>query len=129
MAGEGGRERAAELIETGIRLRAEGRAAEAREPLRQALDAAHRSGATDLERRARDELVAAGGRPRRSALNGAGALTPGERRVAELAASGLTNRQIADELVVTVKAVGWHLRHVYRKLGVSDRSEIGDHLG
>jgi len=128
MEGGTGRRRAVELIEAGVRLRAEGRLGEAREPLRQALDAAHHSGAADLERRARAELIAAGGRPRRAALNGAGALTPGERRVAELAASGLTNRQIADELVVTVKAVGWHLRHVYRKLGISDRSEIGDHL-
>jgi DNA-binding CsgD family transcriptional regulator len=41
-----------------------------------------------------------------------------------MAASGMTNREIADALVVTPKAVGWHLRHVYRKLGVSNRHEI-----
>jgi DNA-binding CsgD family transcriptional regulator len=73
-------------------------------------------------------LVAAGGRPRRPALTGADALTPGERRVAEMAASGMTNREIAQALFVTIKAVGWHLRHVYRKLGITDRSEIRDHL-
>lgn len=120
--------RAGELIELGARLRRDGRAAEAREPLRQALDLAHRCGAAELEERARQELIAAGGRPRRHALNGAGALTPGERRVAEMAARGMTNREISEALVVTPKAVGWHLRHVYRKLGVSDRSDIAEHL-
>jgi DNA-binding CsgD family transcriptional regulator len=116
------------LIRRGARLRAEGRVEEARDALRLALDIAHRCGADDLEERARAELVAAGGRPRRAALSGTAALTPGERRVAELAASGLTNREIANALVVTVKAVQWHLRHVYRKLGISDRAQLHAHL-
>ncbi|MDQ3933581.1 MAG: helix-turn-helix transcriptional regulator, partial [Actinomycetota bacterium] len=73
----------------------------------------------------RDELIAAGGRPRRAALSGVAALTPGERRVAEMAAAGMSNREIAETLYVTMKAVQWHLRHVYRKLGVTDRTEIG----
>ena len=51
------------------------------------------------------------------------ALTVSERRVARMAADGLTNRQIANELVVTVKAVEWHLSHVYRKLGISSRTQ------
>ena len=119
-----GAERARELVELGARLRREGRRAEAREPLREALDLAHRSGAAELEERAREELVAAGGRPRRHALTGIKALTPGERRVAEMAARGMTNREISEALVVTPKAIGWHLRNVYRKLEISDRSEI-----
>ena len=119
-----GVERAAELIERGAKLRRAGRDAEAREPLREALDIAHRCGAADLEERAREELIAAGGRPRRHALTGTKALTPGERRVAEMAARGMTNREISEALVVTPKAIGWHLRNVYRKLGISDRSEI-----
>lgn len=57
------------------------------------------------------------------------ALTAAERRVARLAADGLTNRQIADRLVVTVKAVEWHLSHVYRKLGIRSRNGLPTSLG
>jgi len=51
-------------------------------------------------------------------------LTPGERRVAELAAAGQSNRQIANALFVTVKAVEWHLGNAYRKLGVGGRDGL-----
>lgn len=57
------------------------------------------------------------------------ALTASERRVARLAAGGRTNRQIAEELVVTVKAVEWHLSHVYRKLGITSRRRLPTALG
>lgn len=57
------------------------------------------------------------------------ALTAAERRVARLAADGLTNRQIADRLEVTVKAVEWHLSHVYRKLGIRSRAGLPVSLG
>jgi DNA-binding NarL/FixJ family response regulator len=57
------------------------------------------------------------------------ALTASERRVARLAADGLTNREIAERLVVTVKAVEWHLSHVYRKLGIRSRSGLAAILG
>ena len=57
-----------------------------------------------------------------------GHLTPGERRVAELAAGGKTNREIAQALFVTVKAVQYHLTNVYRKLGVGDRAAISGAL-
>jgi DNA-binding CsgD family transcriptional regulator len=56
-------------------------------------------------------------------------LTAAEQRVARLAASGLTNREIADQLVVTVKAVEWHLSHVYRKLGIHSRGALATALG
>jgi len=56
-------------------------------------------------------------------------LTTAERRIARMAADGLTNRQIADRLVVTVKAVEWHLSHVYRKLGIRSRAALPGSLG
>ena len=67
--------------------------------LRLAVDLAHRGGARDLEEQAVRELRAAGGRPRGRLISGAGALTPSERRVAELAAAGHRNREIAERLV------------------------------
>jgi DNA-binding CsgD family transcriptional regulator len=85
-------------------------------------------GAVALEQRARAELIAAGGRPRRPVTTGIEALTPSERRVAEMAASGMTNREIAESLFVTVKAVQWHLGHVYRKLGVTGREQLPTEL-
>lgn len=56
-------------------------------------------------------------------------LTTSERRIAQLATTGLTNREIADQLVVTVKAVEWHLSHVYRKLGIRSRAGLAGAIG
>ncbi|MGH2715092.1 MAG: helix-turn-helix domain-containing protein, partial [Thermoleophilaceae bacterium] len=47
-----------------------------------------------------------------------------ESQVAGLAAQGMSNREIAESLFVTVKTVEWHLKHAYRKLGVSSRREL-----
>jgi len=84
-----------------------------REPLRRGLELAQRFGARPLAQRAREELHASGARPRRAALRGVDSLTPSERRVAQLAAAGLTNRQIAQQLFVTTKAVEYHLRNAF----------------
>ena len=116
------------LVQQGTALRVAGRRVDAREPLRRGLDLADRAGATALAGRARDELVAAGGRPRRTRLSGADALTPSERRVAELVASGMSNREAAEALFVTKKAIEFHLGNVYRKLGVRSRAELGTAL-
>ena len=62
--------------------------------------------------------------PRLLARSGPEALTPSERRVAELAAEGLTNREIAQELFITTKTVKAHLSHVYLKLDISRRGEL-----
>ncbi len=79
--------------------------------------------------RAREELIAAGGRPRRTRIVGVEALTASELRVARRAACGRTNRQIAQELFVTMKAVEKHLASAYRKLDIQGRSELAGALG
>lgn len=112
------------LVDLGGAVRRAARPAEARRPLREGLELADRLGAVRLARKAREELLASGARPRRRELTGPAALTPGELRVATLAASGMTNREIAQNLFVTVKAVQWHLRNAYRKLGVGGRDEL-----
>ncbi|HEY3015767.1 MAG TPA: AAA family ATPase [Nocardioides sp.] len=61
---------------------------------------------------------------KRSTTESLSSLTVSERRVAELAASGLSNRQIAQHLFVTIKAVEWHLSNVYRKLGIRSRTRL-----
>ena len=77
-----------------------------------------------LARRAREELNAAGARPRRSALSGPGALTPAEHRVAGLAAHGHGNREIAERLYVTQRTVETHLTHAFQKLDIGSRAEL-----
>ena len=74
--------------------------------------------------RARDELIAAGARPRRIMRSGVDALTPSELRVARMAADGMTTAQIAQALFVTLRTVQVHLTHTYQKLGIASREEL-----
>jgi DNA-binding CsgD family transcriptional regulator len=120
----GALDRAKILTELGTALRHAGRFAEARLQLREALDIASHCGAGGLAARITTELHITGARPRSPWLTGVGALTPSELRVARLAARGLTNHQIATELVITPKTVKHHLGAVYRKLAISTRSEL-----
>jgi DNA-binding CsgD family transcriptional regulator len=122
-------ERAHSLAEWGAALRRAGRRADAREALADALDLAARCGARPLAARVREELNAAGARPRRAWRTGAEALTPSELRVARLAAEGSTNREIAQELYVTLKTVEGHLSRAYTKLGIDGRAQLPDALG
>jgi DNA-binding CsgD family transcriptional regulator len=94
------------------------------ETLRAALDLAEQCGGRALARDALAELHAAGSRPRRPRLEGPESLTEREADIAELAASGMTNGEIAEDLVVTPRTVAFHLGNVYRKLGISGRSEL-----
>lgn len=112
------------LVELGAALRRANRRREAREPLREGLDLAHRCGAVPLEERARAELKATGARPRKAVLSGVESLTPSELRVARMAAEGMTNREIAQSLFVTAKTVETHLRHVYQKLDGVRRTDL-----
>jgi DNA-binding CsgD family transcriptional regulator len=122
-------ERARSLAELGAALRRSGQRAAAREPLARALELAARCGARPLAARARDELNAAGARPRRAWRTGVDALTPSELRVARLAAAGRSNREIAGELYVTLKAIEGHLAHAYAKLGIQGRDQLPRALG
>jgi DNA-binding CsgD family transcriptional regulator len=122
-------EHAVTLADLGAFLRRAGRRADAKDPLRRALDWAERAGAEPLTSYARAELRAAGARPRRAALTGPDALTSAERQVAGLAADGLSNRQIAQHLFITQATVETHLRHAFHKLGISSRAELPGQLG
>lgn len=97
--------------------------------LRSAEEHAGRQELWPLQGRVRRLLDRLGQQPRKVETEAMAALTASERRVARMAADGLTNRQIAQELVVTVKAVEWHLSHVYRKLGIGSRTLLAETLG
>jgi DNA-binding CsgD family transcriptional regulator len=112
------------LCDLGVALRRAANRREARDPLRHALDLADRGGLVRLARRAREELTAAGARPRRAALSGPEALTAGEHRVAALAAAGHTNREIAQQLFVTQRTVETHLSHAFQKLDIHARDRL-----
>jgi DNA-binding CsgD family transcriptional regulator len=115
-------------LELGHALRRLGRRVEARRPLQLALAEADLSGATLLAERARRELVATGLRPRRAQTEGVASLTPRQRQVCELAASGATNRAIAQQLFLSVKTVETHLAAAFEKLGVETREALLDAL-
>jgi DNA-binding CsgD family transcriptional regulator len=117
-------EHARTLVELGAALRRANQRTAAREPLRRGLDLAYHCGAGRLAQRATEELRATGARPRRAPLTGLEALTPSERRIAELAAGGMSNPEIAQAVFVTLNTVEGHLRHVYQKLSVSSRTEL-----
>ena len=121
-------EHARSLTELGVRLRHAGRRHDAQETLRAAVDQASRCGAKPLVARAIEELRLAGARPRRERLTGIESLTPAETRVARLAGGGMTNREIAQALFITVKTVEMHLSRVYGKLEVASRDQLDDAL-
>ncbi len=121
-------EHARTLVDLGAAIRRAGRRSEAREPLHAGMELAHACGATPLVERAREELVATGARPRRIMRTGVDALTPSEKRVARMAAEGMTNREIAQALFVTTRTVEVHLTHAYQKLDIASRDELASAL-
>jgi DNA-binding CsgD family transcriptional regulator len=122
-------EHAHALVELGALLRRDGQRTQARPLLRSGLDLARECGATLLAERAYHELRATGASPRKLTRTGLATLTPSELRVAQMAAVGKTNKQIAQELYVTVKTVEFHLAGAYRKLGITTRAELASKLG
>jgi DNA-binding NarL/FixJ family response regulator len=112
-------EYARSLLELGAALRRDRRRLESQEPLAAALELGAACGAERLVAHAREELIAAGRRPRRIARTGFGALTASERRVVRLAAAGRSNSEIAQALYLSVKTIETHLTNAYGKLGLS----------
>jgi DNA-binding CsgD family transcriptional regulator len=117
-------EQARALTELGAALRRDNQRREARVVLRDALDLAQRCHARAVADVARTELNAAGGRSSAAAMAGPQELTVSERRVAELAAEGHSNPEIAQTLFVTRKTVETHLGSVYRKLAITGRGKL-----
>lgn len=117
-------EHARALVDLGAASRRRTSDREAVRVLRDGLDVAISCGAIRLADRARSELLAAGARPRRDRLRGRDALTASERRVARMAADGMTNREIAQALFLTRRTVETHLTHAYGKLGITGRTDL-----
>jgi ATP/maltotriose-dependent transcriptional regulator MalT len=117
-------ERARSMVELGAALRRANKRAEARELLKEGIDLAVRCSSQPLVEHAEAELAATGARPRRLLLSGVESLTASERRVADFAAKGLSNKDIAQTLFVTTKTVEVHLSNVYRKLGIGSRNDL-----
>jgi RNA polymerase sigma factor (sigma-70 family) len=117
-------EHARALVDLGAALRRANQRTEARERLRESVDLARTVGALGLAERANEEIAATRARPRKVLQTGLDALTASERRVAQLAADGMSNREIAQTLSVTIKTVEVHLSHAYRKLEISSRAQL-----
>jgi DNA-binding CsgD family transcriptional regulator len=113
----------------GERLRRARAASESRIHLQAALTAFRKLGAVPWAARAEQELRATGHTRLSSAAPGVTALTPQELQIARLAASGLTNKQIAARLYLSPRTVGGHLYQIFPKLGVSTRAALRDALG
>ena len=112
------------LVDVGVLHIRAGEQPAGRDALREALDIAEATGAKRIADRAYSELLVAGALPRRRRITGRDALTPGELRVARLAAAGRSNRQIAAELFLTTKTIETHLGHVYAKLSIAGRGDL-----
>ncbi len=111
-------DRARTLVALGAARRRLKQVRAGREALEEAAAVLSELGADGWAERARAELARFSGR------RGASGLTPTEERVVDLVVRGLSNRQVAAELVVSVSAVERHLTRIYRKLGVRGRSEL-----
>ncbi|TDD63287.1 LuxR family transcriptional regulator [Kribbella antibiotica] len=113
------------LADLGEAYRVVGRRTDARETLNRAGELAAACGAVMLRNRVAEVLQALGDRPRSLVAPGQDSLTASERRVAGLAVTGRSNRDIAQELFVSPKTVENHLGRIYVKLGITGRRELG----
>jgi DNA-binding CsgD family transcriptional regulator len=117
-------EHARTLLCFGERLRRARQRADAREPLKEALETFERLGARGWAERARTELRATGEQQARRAETAAEQLTPHELQIAVLVSQGMTNREAAAALFLSPKTIEYHLGQIYRKLDVRGRAQL-----
>lgn len=116
--------RARTLFAFGRRLRRQRRSVDARVRLRKSIELFDALGATRWSGRARDELRATGETVGKRTSDARDRLTAQELQIAQLAAQGLSNREIAERLFVSHRTIGSHLYHIYPKLGVTARTQL-----
>jgi DNA-binding CsgD family transcriptional regulator len=109
-------------------LRRERRRIDAREQLRTALDLFASAGADAFARRTERELLATGEQARKRRPETLGELTPQEAQISRLVVEGHSNREIAAQLFISPSTVEYHLRKVFRKLGVKSRTQLASRL-
>jgi DNA-binding NarL/FixJ family response regulator len=113
----------------GAWLRRQHRMAESRAPLREAAQTFDALGLLRSAERARRELRASGEAPRRRVPEAWTQLTPQELQIAQLAAEGLSNREIGERLYLSHRTVGSHLYRLFPKLGITSRAQLRDVVG
>jgi len=118
--------RARTLFSLGRWLRRRRRSAESRAPLRESFSIFDALGATAWSRRARQELRATGEKVGKRAPDLRDRLTAQELQIAQLAAEGLSNRQIAERLFLSPRTVGGHLYRIFPKLEITARAQLHD---
>ncbi|WP_089104242.1 helix-turn-helix transcriptional regulator [Streptomyces hyaluromycini] len=121
-------EKALARLDFGEWLRRRRRSAEARPHLNAALECFQRLDARPWTERTTAELRAAGSATAPAPSGELGELTPQQRQIAELAAQGLTNRDIAARLYLSPRTVGYHLHKIFPKLGITARAQLRDAL-
>jgi DNA-binding CsgD family transcriptional regulator len=113
----------------GAWLRRQHRMADSRAPLREAARSFEALGLLRFAERAGRELRASGEAPRRRVPEAWAQLTPQELQIAQLAAEGLSNREIGERLYLSHRTVGSHLYRLFPKVGVTSRAQLRDALG
>jgi DNA-binding CsgD family transcriptional regulator len=116
------------LLSFGRWLRTQRRSAESRAPLREAIDLFDALGATRWSDRTRQQLRATGEKIGPRTADARDHLTPQELQIAQLAAAGLSNREIGDRLFLSHRTIGSHLYRIFPKLGITARAQLRDAL-
>lgn len=116
--------RARAQLAYGSWLRRQRRVADSRAPLRSARDTFDALGVLPWSERARQELRASGETSRRRTPDARDQLTPQELQIAQMAAEGLTNREIGEKLYVSHRTVSAHLHRIFPKLGITARAQL-----
>jgi DNA-binding NarL/FixJ family response regulator len=108
--------------------RVQRRAVDARAPLREAAETFTALGQETYAEHALNELRASGETARRRVPEAWAELTPQELQIAQLAAQGLSNKEIGERLYLSHRTVGTHLYHLFPKLGITSRAQLRDVL-